>query len=240
MNKLLSIGQTARLLGVSIDTLRRWDSTGHLRSIRSGPKGHRFYNKSDIDQYLQHIEITARKWTESIYPEIPNADVYCQARDIFQARLETFQSILSKITSIETVSLITAIAGEIGNNSYDHNLGSWSDIPGVFFAYSIRDRKIVLADRGQGILTTLKRVRPELVNSNDAMRVSFTETISGRFPETRGNGLKFVRSIIVKNPFSLYFQTGNSQLYLKRNDIELNITQTETIIKGCFAIISFE
>ena len=87
MNKLLSIGQTARLLGVSIDTLRRWDSTGHLRSIRSGPKGHRFYNKSDIDQYLQHIEITARKWTESIYPEIPNVDVYCQTRDIFQARL---------------------------------------------------------------------------------------------------------------------------------------------------------
>ena len=79
----------------------------------------------------------------------------------------------------------------------------------------MRNRKIVLADRGQGILTTLKRVRPELINSSEAMRLAFTETISGRYPETRGNGLKFVRSII-GNPFSLTFQTGNARLYLKR------------------------
>ncbi|VVA44415.1 conserved hypothetical protein [Candidatus Roizmanbacteria bacterium] len=52
MHKLLSIGQVAELLGISIDTLRRWDSAGRLRSIRSGVRGHRFYNRSDIDQYL--------------------------------------------------------------------------------------------------------------------------------------------------------------------------------------------
>lgn len=104
----------------------------------------------------------------------------------------------------------------------------------------MRNRKIVLADRGQGILTTLKRVRPELINSSDAMKMAFTETISGRYPETRGNGLKFVRSIIVENPFSLTFQTGNARLYLKKNDSELNIQQGEINIKGCFAIISFE
>lgn len=44
----------------------------------------------------------------------------------------------------------------------------------------------------------------------------------------------------MQNPFSLTFQTGNAQLYLKRNDSELNIQQSETNIKGCFAIISFE
>lgn len=240
MNKLLSIGQAAKLLGVSIDTLRRWDSAGRLRSIRSGPRGHRFYDRSDIDQYLQDINIVARNWAGSTNAAEPKPDVYCQTRDIFQARLEKFQSVLSKITSIETVSLITAIAGEIGNNSFDHNLGNWPDIPGIFFSYAIRNRQVVLADRGQGILTTLKRVRAELSNSSEAMKVAFTETISGRFPETRGNGLKFVRSIIVKNPFSLYFQTGNAQLYLKKDDVELNIKQTETNINGCFALISFE
>jgi len=55
----------------------------------------------------------------------------------------------------------------------------------------MRNRKVVLADRGQGVLTTLKRVRRELTNSSEAIRVAFTETISGRYPETRGNGLKF-------------------------------------------------
>lgn len=240
MYKLLSIGQTAKLLGVSVDTLRRWDSGGRLRSIRSGPRGHRFYDRTEIDQYLQDIETVAQNWAKSTNPVVPNPDVYCPTREIFQARLEKFQSVLSKIAPIETVSLITAIAGEIGNNSFDHNLGSWPDIPGIFFSYAVRNRKVVLADRGQGILTTLKRVRLELTNSSEAMKVAFTETVSGRYPEARGNGLKFVRSIIVKNPFSLRFQTGNAQLYLKKDDVGLNIQQTETIIKGCFALISFE
>ena len=240
MNKLLSIGQTAELLGISIDTLRRWDSSGRLKSIRTGPKGHRFYNQSDIDQFIQQIDTIAFNWSKSDNPTEPNSDSYCQTRDIFQARLEKLQSQLSKFASIETVSLITAVTGEIGNNSFDHNLGNWSDIPGIFFSYSMRSRKVVLADRGQGILTTLKRVRPELINSSEAIKMAFTETISGRYPETRGNGLKFVRSIIIKEPFSLTFQTGDAKLYLKKDDIELNIQKIESSIKGCFAVINFE
>lgn len=238
-NKLFSISETAHQLGVSIDTLRRWDSSGRLPSIRSGPRGHRFYSQSDIEQYLQEIEAIARNWAESINTVEPNPEVYCQTRDIFQARLEKFQLKLGRVMTIEIISLITAVAGEIGNNSYDHNLGNWPDIPGIFFSYSIRNRKVVLADRGQGILTTLKRVRSGLTNSIDAMKVAFTETISGRYPETRGNGLKFVRSIIVKNHFSLYFQTGNAQLYLKNGDNQLDIQQAKIIIKGCFAVIHF-
>ncbi|MEK7470447.1 MAG: MerR family DNA-binding transcriptional regulator [Patescibacteria group bacterium] len=39
-NKLISIGKAAKLLGVSIDTLRRWDLARRLPSIRSGLCGH--------------------------------------------------------------------------------------------------------------------------------------------------------------------------------------------------------
>lgn len=237
---LLSIGQAAKLLNVSIDTLRRWDTAGRLPSVRSGPLGHRFYHKLDIDQFLQKIDAVARKWAESITGETPSPAMYCQTRDVFQARLEKLQSELSRIAQIEVISLITAVAGEIGNNSFDHNLGNWPDIPGIFFSYSLRDRKVVLADRGQGILTTLKRVRPELISSSEAIQVAFTETVSGRYPETRGNGLKFVRSIIIKHPFSLYFQTGDAELYLKQGDNDLAIQQAKVSIHGCFATISFE
>ena len=86
--------------------------------------------------------------------------MYCKTRDTFQARLENFESKLSRIAPLTTVSLVTAIAGEIGNNSFDHNLGNWPDIPGIFFSYSMRKRVVVLADRGLDILTTLKRARP--------------------------------------------------------------------------------
>lgn len=238
--KLLSIGKAATLLGVSIDTLRRWDAAGRLPSIRSGRLGHRFYKRSEIARFLEEIDVAARGWAKSTTAREPDPDLYCQTRDVFQARLEKFQQELTRVAPIEVVSLVTAVAGEIGNNSFDHNLGNWPDIPGIFFSYSIRDRKLVLADRGQGILTTLKRVRAELTSSSEAIKVAFTETVSGRYPETRGNGLKFVRSIIVNNPFSLCFQTGDAQLYLRKDDEWLDIQPVESKINGCFALINFE
>ncbi len=239
-NKLISIGKTAHLLDVSIDTLRRWDSKGRLKSIRNGLSGHRYYLQTDIEEFLQDIKSMAQKWGEALNPIEPQAQDYCKTRDIFQARLETFESKLANTVPLATVSLITAAAGEIGNNSFDHNLGNWPDIPGIFFAFSLRARLVALADRGLGILATLKRVRPDLSNSQEALNVAFTETVSGRYPETRGNGLKFVRKIITENPFTLEFKTGSAYLFLQKNDKNINIRKSDTEIKGCFAIISFE
>lgn len=239
-NKLISIGNAAKLLGVSIDTLRRWDAAGRLQSIRSGPRGHRYYRQSDIEQYLQDVHTIARHWAEASQATEPNSDMYCQTRDVFQARLEDFQSKLSRVAPLATVSLITATAGEIGNNSFDHNLGNWPDIPGIFFSYDIQNKNVVLADRGLGILATLKRIRPELNSADEALKVAFTETISGRFPETRGNGLKFVRSIIIDNPFTLYFQTGDAYLYLKQHDKDVTVQHAKTSIRGCFVTIGFK
>lgn len=239
---LISIGKTARMLDISIDTLRRWDLAGRLKSVRSSPRGHRYYLRSDIEQVFheKHIVDWTRQWATAQRAMEPASNMYCQTRDVFQARLETLQAGLSRISPLTTVSLITAVAGEIGNNSFDHNLGNWPDIPGIFFSYSMRSRKVVLADRGIGILATLKRVLPNLTSADEALKVAFTETISGRFPETRGNGLKFVKSIIINNPFTLYFQTGNAYLYLKQHDKNLLIQQGEISMRGCFAIIGFE
>ncbi len=239
-NKLISIGDAAKLLGVSIDTLRRWDLAGRLQSIRNGSRGHRYYRQSDIEQYLQDVHTIARHWVEASRAADPNSNMYCQTRDVFQGRLEQFQSQLARIAPLTTVSLITAAAGEIGNNSFDHNLGNWPDIPGILFSYDIQNKNVVLADRGLGILATLKRVRPELTGADEALKVAFTETISGRFPEARGNGLKFVRSIIVDNPFTLYFQTGDAYLYLKQHDKDLTVRHAKTLITGCFATIGFK
>ncbi|OGM76198.1 hypothetical protein A2188_00260 [Candidatus Woesebacteria bacterium RIFOXYA1_FULL_43_9] len=182
----------------------------------------------------------AKKWAGDVHAIEPKKDMYCPTRDVFQARLEHFQSELGNIASLNTVSLITAVAGEIGNNSFDHNLGNWPDITGIFFSYNLYNKNIVLADRGQGVMTTLKRVRPELSNASEALKVAFTETISGRYPEARGNGLKFVRSVVVTNPFTLYFQTGDAWLYLKMNKKYITIKSAKTSIGGCFAIIGFE
>lgn len=238
--KLIPISQAAKLLSISMDTLRRWDAAGRLPSIRSGPRGHRFYNSSDVEQFAQDQYSLAKKWAESPQGLELSAEVYCQTRDVLQVRLEKLQSELGRDLTLTTTSLVTAVAGEIGNNSFDHNLGNWPDVPGIFFSYSMRNRVVVLADRGQGILMTLKRVRPQLANAPEALKVAFTETISGRLPEARGNGLKFVREVIVSNPLTLFFQTGDAYLNLRQYDKDVVVKQAQTFTRGCFAQIGFE
>ena len=96
-----------------------------------------------------------------------------------------------------------------------------------------------MADRGQGILATLKKVRPELRNHQDALTMAFTEMVSGRAPEYRGNGLKFVRDVVIKNEIRLFFQTGDAQLKIKKNDTDINVQKAITNLRGCLAEISF-
>jgi hypothetical protein len=136
--------------------------------------------------------------------------------------------------------LLSAITGEIGNNSFDHNLGNWPDITGIYFSYDINNRNIVLADRGQGILKTLRRARPQLTSASEALKVAFTETISGRLPEARGNGLKFVRKVVIENPFTLKFQTGDAEIFLKEHDNDIITFPSEEYVRGCIAVIGFE
>ena len=129
-NTLLTIGEAAKVLNVSRDTLRRWDKSRRLESIRSGPRGHRHYKQSDIDLYLQNARFLAHQWVKASVGYEPPQDTYCQTRDVFQARLEKLQSVLKDKVSLSAISLLSAVAGEIGNNSFDHNLGNWRDIPG--------------------------------------------------------------------------------------------------------------
>jgi hypothetical protein len=166
--------------------------------------------------------------------EIPKM-FYCQDSSIFQSRLERMQQELNN----ENVSLLTAITGGIGNNSFDHNIGNWPKVPGIFFGYDINKKEIVLADRGQGLLKTLKRVKPELNNYQDAIRVAFTEIISGRAPEERGNGLKFVRRIVSANKINLFFQSGDYCLEMLKQKEGRNINKSNNFLQECLAIIKY-
>jgi excisionase family DNA binding protein len=53
MDKYVSIGKAAKILGVSIGTLRRWDEEGRLVSIKT-EGGHRRYDISKINPELAH------------------------------------------------------------------------------------------------------------------------------------------------------------------------------------------
>lgn len=236
--KLLTITEAAEILGVSLDTLRRWDKNGKLVAIRKEGGVHRYYRQSDLDLFESDLIKIARDWTME-ESELPSM-FYCENSAVFQTRLVKMQNVLGGSGLSENIlPLIVAVAGEIGNNSFDHNLGKWPDSPGVFFGFDVNKKQVVLADRGLGILSTLSRVRPELKTHTDAVRVAFTEIVSGRAPEDRGNGLKFVRRVVAGNPISLFFRSGDAELRLKKENDELFITRSQISTRGCFAVVEY-
>ena len=165
------------------------------------------------------------------------SDYYCQTRDVFQSRFDRMlRELFNGNEQKNDPYIISAIAGEIGNNSFDHNIGNWRDLPGIFFGYSISDNSIVIADRGQGILKTLRKVKPELKNDQEALNIAFTERISGRAPESRGNGLKFVKENIQNKKMHLAFFSGEAKAEL---DKEMIIKKTDKNVIGCLAIIKW-
>ncbi|HEY4514958.1 MAG TPA: hypothetical protein VJJ22_02260 [Candidatus Paceibacterota bacterium] len=170
----------------------------------------------------------------------PDAEYYCPTRDIFQARLDRMTRVMLQDggTGESHVYLLSSIAGEIGNNSFDHNIGIWPDIAGIFFSYDIlgKTKQIVLADRGVGVLATLRKVKNELQNHEQALRTAFTERLSGRLPERRGNGLKFVRESVAMDHFHLSFYSGDAVAELNE---QILIIKNDRSISGCLANLMY-
>lgn len=236
--ELMSIGQAAEILGVSVDTLRRWDESGKLPAIRKEGGTHRYYREHDLEVFKSDLFKFANDWVAN-KDEFPGG-FYCQTSSMFQARLVKMERLLMEKPGYEKLySLIVLIAGEIGDNSFAHNLGKWPDIPGIFFGYDLQKRVIVLADRGLGVLETLRRVRPKLSNHTDAVEVAFTEFISGRSPEKRGNGLKSVREVVATRPINLLFLSGDAEVRMQDPEKRFRVTRGVHMVRGCLVKIEF-
>lgn len=155
---------------------------------------------------------------------------YCGFRDAFSARLDSY------IRTSERY-LEGAILGEIGNNTFDHNFDFTDGFPrGIYFDHDVVDM-IVLADHGSGIRATLARVVTTLSSDVDAIETAFTRVISGRAPERRGNGLKFVLSGLVDNRWAMYFHSGHACCRLA--DGVVSYESSPSFVSGCLAILNF-
>lgn len=237
---LISIRKAANYLGVTITTLRRWHNNGTFKATFVSPGGHRYYSLADLDKKTKGIFRIAQEWASAEQPYLPEHDFYCATSDRFKARYERMTHMIDAIPAFQkTASLISSAAGEIGNNSFDHNLGNWPDVNGVFFAYDLGKRVIVLADRGVGVLATLRRIRPSLKTDEEALGVAFTEYITGRAPEHRGNGLKYVKKALAQAGADLSFQSGDSILEIRKGKSGVQTKKADVPIRGCLAFIEF-
>jgi hypothetical protein len=230
----------AKMLGVTIQTLRNWDVSGKFPAKRT-PGGTRYYIMSDIRRFSADLPAIGLAWATSVEPTELPSEYYCEHQDRFTSRIEgkLLPILLRAVVAEDIISLLLQAVGEIGDNSFAHNAANWPDTPGVFFAYDTKKRIIVLADRGQGVRATLRRVRPELETDTDALRVAFTEILSGRAPERRGNGLKVVRRVAESGQIGLEYRSGLGTVRIPGPPGPMEIGMTTENIRGTYAVITY-
>ncbi|PIR87825.1 MAG: hypothetical protein COU10_02460 [Candidatus Harrisonbacteria bacterium CG10_big_fil_rev_8_21_14_0_10_45_28] len=234
----LTQAELAIRLGVTFAALNRWVNG------RSRPRATVLVRIAELEKTTSDLvhdpfaEIW--QWLTAEKPEIVTASLYSSNRAIFGLKLKDVEDVLENTRELATPpALIGAIIGEVGNNAFDHNLGNWPDEHGVCFCLDPAERRVIIADRGQGVLKTLRQVRPGIRDDAQALQIAFTEILSGRAPEDRGNGLKFVRGIIAKYPLTLSFQSGSAVVSLGPNSDELHIQPAAKTIRGCVATLEY-
>ena len=156
---------------------------------------------------------------------------FSETRDVFIARMQSYIFETKKY-------LEAAIIGEIGNNTFDHNFFFEDNYPrGVYCDFSYDQKYIILVDYGKGIKQSLLPVIPSINSDIEALEIAFTKQISGRSPEQRGNGLKFVTASIIQNKWHLFFQSGIASCSIDENGISFN--ERANSLTGCMAILDF-
>lgn len=150
----------------------------------------------------------------------------CENRFVFNSRLNSYENILKKTISENCLYLILASLGEIGNNCFDHNLGHWQEKPGCLF---VRENNFcIIADRGQGIQNSLSQVIK--LENKKYVDYAYTHIISGRAPERRGNGLKFVKKSIETCKTSIFTNSGNEIFKLGVNPQEIKELNNQGVL----------
>lgn len=136
--------------------------------------------------------------------KIPS-DYYCATRDVFRARYDKWFITESKRIGIEKAAQLLTIIGEVGNNSYDHNLGHWQNSPGLCFYF--KQEYILLYDQGRGIEESLSSAGHSFSSSAQYLDAALTQRITGRAPERRGNGLKVSLNMVNALKIDFYIRS---------------------------------
>ena len=192
--------------------------------------------------------MNVQTWVRAYDGEVPPNEVYCQTRDVVQARVESLRSSLQQHGWSQTqTALITAVIGELTSNAFDHNIGQWPDIPGCWFEFDLESTqlRVTIADRGQGVHASLSRVRPGIDNMQ-ALLIAFSEHVTGRAPEKRGNGLKFVMNVLrdlEQGEFS--YHSGNVMLAYstqtnRHSDINQLISTSPEVIREVYTTLHIQ
>lgn len=143
---------------------------------------------------------------------------YCETRDQANARISSWvRYFQAQGIPVYNSIILGAILAELTNNSFDHNLGQWDKAPGCIVGFQIDRNKetlrLAIGDCGQGIIASLRNTVGKESSPEEILCKAFNERISGRAPEKRGNGLKFVCKHIVEHKAYIFCRTQGHEIY---------------------------
>lgn len=146
--------------------------------------------------------------------DVPESSMFWlnKSRSESSARLLKWVAAFEKVGfSNDRALLFGAVLGELTNNSFDHNIGKFKEVSGCLVGLYFEKSKFVIgvSDRGQGIAASLRQnpIFTRNFSESEILQKAFQDRVSGRSPEQRGNGLKFVSKVIQENKGSLYCRT---------------------------------
>ena len=175
--------------------------------------------QSVIDSFFQEINEIKK-----------STDNWSWTRDVFDARLQSYNRSFLQIANLRLVD---------ANKVYDHGflcLGYSSDLPkGLYCNFMFKDKYAAMLDFGRGLRSSLSRTVPCIKDDLEAIQIAFTKQISGRAPEQRGNGLKFVLTSLVSNNWEMYYQSGNAVCTVDGSGY--SIEESCFNHSGCFCIL---
>lgn len=65
IDEYVKVAEAARILGVSQNTVRAWAEKGKIPSTRNPANGYRFFQRSDLEDFLKQIKASLEKPTKS-------------------------------------------------------------------------------------------------------------------------------------------------------------------------------
>ncbi len=88
MSRLIKIGEAAKLLGVSLQTLRKWERTGELSPDRKSQGGTRYYDmdrllgqrKIETDLTIAYARVSSHDQKDDLKRQAQRLESYCTAK----------------------------------------------------------------------------------------------------------------------------------------------------------------
>ncbi len=178
--------------------------------LPKSPEFLRYLKQMHFDEFLSELGYKEAHRFLVAVPVSPSEDVHiqeivhCRYVDEFSARLGRFERMFKNFgLSDDDAKRALVIVGELGNNVFDHNLGSWPmNFSGAIITAQhypeMKRIEVVIADAGVGFLGSLHNAFPDLLRDTDAIKKGL-EGYTGRIGEKRGNGLKLVQRWTITN-----------------------------------------